>query len=164
MNYIHGKIGIPRAVLLTLAAGVLVAIVTFGVVSGNAQGEGDDTVQEKLTDLRQQVKADPSRGYVSRGGNTGRVTVISDEGGDLSVDTPRGVVQVHIGDQTTIKQYGSDKVLTSDDLTLGKLVALGEGRTPSGEITVIEVVVEGEGGYQLSPVDLGTPGLVPVFP
>ena len=97
-------------------------------------------MQNELEDARRQFKADPSRGYISRRGNTGRIVPMDPQAGRISVDTPKGSLNVRIGEHTVVRKYGGDTVLTIDDLKAGSLVVVDEARTDADDTTKIEMV------------------------
>lgn len=164
MNHFISKMGVPRISLVGLFAVALVGIVAFGSIWGTVQSQEDEAMRDELAEARRQLKEDPSRGYVSIGGNTGRVTSVDSVSAHVTIDTPKGEVTVSIGDETVIREYGSGNQMTADDLTNSKLVVIGSEQTPGGDVSLLEVVPEGEDGYKISPASVDGPAMVPVFP
>ena len=164
MNHFISKMGIPGISLVGLLAVALVGIGAFGSIWGTVQGQEDETMRDELAEARRQLIEDSSRGYVSKGGNTGRVTSIDSASGRVAIDTPKGETMVTIGDQTVIREYGSGNQMTSGDLANSKLVVIGSERTSNGDVALLEVVPEGDDGYKISPASDDGPAMVPVFP
>ena len=102
-----------------------------------------------MEEARRQSEADPSRGYISTSGNTGRIVSIDTQVGLITVDTPKGNLNVSIGERTVIGKYHSDTLMTIDDLKPGILVVVDAARTDAGDATKIEMVPEGEVGYKV---------------
>ena len=158
------RMGMPRMSLAGLFAVALVGIVAFGMIWGTVQGQEDNAMQEDLAEARRQLIEDRSRGYVSKSGNTGRVTAIDSASGVVTIDTPKGELTVTIGHETNVREYGSGDELSANDVSGDKLVVVGSEKTPDGHVALMEVVPEGEGGYKISAAGDDGPAMVPVFP
>ena len=93
--------------------------------------------QDEIAELKRQFAEHASWGFVSRYGRTGRI---------LSVR--------------------ADRALTFEDLTPGTLVTVdgATGTEENYDAGDIEVVPEGEGGFDIAPATGTGPRLMPVFP
>ena len=164
MNQTVGKMKTPKGMLVTLFAAALLVAIAFGATWGIAQGQESEAVPSELEEARRQSEADPSRGYISTSGNTGRIVSIDTQVGLITVDTPKGNLNVSIGERTVIGKYHSDTLMTIDDLKPGILVVVDAARTDAGDATKIEMVPEGEGGYKVGASEADGPIFLPVFP
>ena len=164
MNQTIGKMKALKGMLMALFAAALLVAIALGATWGIVQGQESGSVQSELEEARRQLKADPSRGYISTGGNTGRIVSIDTGVHRIAVDTPKGSLNVSLGEHTVIKKYRGDTLMTIDDLKPGDLVVVDKARTEAGDATKIEMVPEGKGGYNLTPGKADGPNLLPVFP
>ena len=124
--------------------------------------------QDEIADLKRQFFEQASWGFVSRYGRTGRILSVRTEDRTLEIATPRGTLHVRVGAATNIHQTTTDesKELIFEDLTPGILVTV-DGATGTQENSAagdIELVPEGEGGFDIAPAAGSGPRLMPVFP
>ena len=124
--------------------------------------------QDEIAELKRQFFEQASWGFVSRHGRTGRILSVRTEDRTLKIATPRGALHARVGAATNIHQTTNDgsKALTFEDLTPGTLVTV-DGATGTQEDSAagdIELVPEGEGGFDIAPAAGSGPRLMPVFP
>ena len=123
---------------------------------------------EEAAILRRQMEEQASWGFVSRYGRTGRIQVIGTEDKTLQIDTPTGQLNVKMGEDTIIIRTtaGEARTLTFEDLTPGMLVTVdgSTGTAENAEAGEIQVIPEGEAGFNIRPATGSGPSAVPVFP
>ena len=124
--------------------------------------------QADIAELKRQLKEQPHWGFVSQYGRTGRIRSVEAKGQTVRVATPRGPLRARVGEDTAIRETknGEERVLTFEDLTTGMLITVGGPTGTDGDIEAseIQVVPEGEGGFQIKPATGPGPLQVPVFP
>ena len=86
----------------------------------------------------------------------------------VQVVTPRGPLHARVGEGTAIRKTknSEERVLTFEDLTPGMLITVNGPTGTEGDIEAseIQVVPEGEGGFDIRPHSGEGPVAVPVFP
>ncbi len=124
--------------------------------------------QDEITDLKRQFAEQASWGFVSRYGRTGRILSVRADDQTLEIATPRGTLHAKVGAATNIHLTTNDgfRALTFEDLTPGTLVTVdgATGTKENSDAGDIEVVPEGEGGFDITPAVGSGPSLMPVFP
>ena len=124
--------------------------------------------QDEIAELKRQFAEQASWGFVSRYGRTGRILSVRADGQTLEIATPRGTLHARVGVATNIHQTTNDdsRALTFEDLTPGTLVTVdgATGTEENYDAGDIEVVPEGEGGFDIAPATGTGPRLMPVFP
>lgn len=110
-------------------------------------------------ELKRLYQEQAAWGFISRYGRTGRIDSLQLEDGTIHINTPKGFLRANVGADTVIERNIANEIqlLTLDDLTLGTLITV----TESGDI---QVVPEGEGGFNLTPAAGAGPRSIPVFP
>ena len=128
---------------------------------------------EETADLKEAFDEQQATwGYVSQYGRTGRITSVDTDNKTLKVETPKGVLTVAVGDNTSIYRAKDSNTrdvedLNFDAIVVGTLVIVdGETGTDKGaDASEIEVIKEGTGGYNITPANEDEePRLVPLFP
>ena len=124
--------------------------------------------QDEFAEIRRQAMDQAGWGFVSRYGRTGRIRSISDDEKTVQIDTPHGPMLARVGEGTAIHitTAGAARALTFEDLAPGMLVTV-DGKTGTLENAAageIEVVPEGEGGFDIQPATGDGPLLVPLLP
>ncbi len=124
--------------------------------------------QDEIADLKRQFFEQASWGFVSRHGRTGRILSVRTEDRTLEIATPRGTLHVRVGAATNIHQTTKavSRALTFEDLTPGMLVTV-DGATGTQEDSAagdIELVPEGEGGFDIVSAIGSGPRIMPIFP
>ena len=124
--------------------------------------------QDESAELKRQFAEQASWGFVSRYGRTGRILSVRTDDRTLEIATPRGALHARVGAATNIHQNTNavSRSLTFEDLTPGILVTV-DGATGTQENSAagdIEVVPEGEGGFDIAPATGPGPRLMPIFP
>ena len=118
-----------------------------------------------MAKIKSQFAEHASWGFVSRYRLTGRIR--SDDR-TLEIATPKGTLHARVGAATTIHQTTNDdsRALTFEDLTPGILVKVDgvTGTQDNSDAGDIQVVPEGEGGFDIAPAAGPGPHLMPVFP
>ena len=124
--------------------------------------------QDEIAELKRQFAEQASLGFVSRYGRTGRILSVGADDQTLEITTPRGILYARVGAATNIHQTTNDdsRALTFEDLTPGTLVTVDgvTGTEENSDAGDIEVVPEGEGGFDIAPATGSGPRLMPVFP
>ena len=107
-------------------------------------------------------------GFVSRYGRTGRILSVRADDRTLEIATPSGTLHAKVGAATNIHQTTNDdsRAPTFEDLIPGTLVTVdgATGTEENYDAGDIEVVPEGEGGFDIAPATGTGPRLMPVFP
>ena len=124
---------------------------------------------DEITELKRQFAEHASWGFVSRYGRTGRILAVRRaDDQTLEIATPRGTLHARVGAATNIHQTKNDgsRALTFEDLTPGTLVTVdgATGTKENSDAGDIELVPEGEGGFDITPEASSGPRLIPVFP
>ena len=157
------------AVALLLGAGAG-AVFSVGVYPIASQGGGQEQMsEEEAADIRRLFDDQQGTwGFVGRYGRTGRIQLVQEDEKTLEVSTPKGSLRVKVGDDTSISKTedGESKALTIEDLTPGTLVTVdgSTGTKEGADAGEIQVIPEGEGGFDITPSDSSGPRLVPLFP
>ena len=124
--------------------------------------------QDEITELKKQFAEQASWGFVSRYGRTGRILSVRADDQTLEIATPRGTLHTRVGAATNIHRATNDgfRALTFEDLTPGTLVTVdgATGTQENSDAGDIELVPEGEGGFDITPAAGSGPRLMPVFP
>ena len=158
---------VAAALLLGAGAG---AVFSVGVYPIASQGGGQEQMsEEEAADIRRLFDDQQGTwGFVSRYGRTGRIQLVQEDEKTLEVSTPKGSLRVKVGDDTSISKTedGESKALTFEDLTPGTLVTVdgSTGTKEGADAGEIQVIPEGEGGFDITPSDSSGPRLVPLFP
>jgi hypothetical protein len=123
---------------------------------------------DEISEIKRQFEEQSDWGFVSRYGRTGRITSLRSENKTVEIDTPHGSRTVKVGENTNIHQttYDESRSLTFEDLTVGVLVTV-DGETGTKENTEagdIQVVPEGEGGFNIQPAFGSGPRMMPLLP
>ena len=124
--------------------------------------------QDEFAEIQRQAREQAGWGFVSRYGRTGRIRSIQDDEKTVQIDTPHGPMLARVGAGTAIQitTAGEARGLTFEDLVPGMLVTV-DGKTGTPENAAageIEVVPEGEGGFDIQPATGGGSLLVPLLP
>ena len=161
----------PFLVLLMAAlvlGGSAGAVYALGINPINSQEGGRPMSSDDIADLQKQFKDQPQWGFVSRYGRTGIIQSVETKDKTVQVATPRGQLQAKVGEGTAIRETknGEVRVLTFNDLTPGLLITVDgpTGTEGDAEASEIQVVPQGEGGFQIKPATGSGPHAVPVFP
>ena len=124
--------------------------------------------QDEISELKKQFAEQASWGFVSRYGRTGRIMSVRTDDQTLEIATPRGTLHARVGVATNIHRTTTDesKDLIFEDLTPGTLVTVDgvTGTQENSDAGDIEVVPEGEGGFDIAPATGTGPRLMPIFP
>ena len=123
--------------------------------SDNAGGQ-QQMAPEDAADLKRQMEEQASWGFVSRYGRTGRIQSVQAEDKTIQINTPKGALQATVGDGTNIHKTTNEEVrtLTFEELTPGMLVTVdgSNGTRENADASEIQVIPEGEGGFNIQPV------------
>ena len=123
---------------------------------------------DEFAEIKRQFEEQASWGFVSRYGRTGRITSLQSADKTVAIDTPQGSLTAKVGEDTRIHKDTGDESrdLTFEDLTVGMLVTVdGEtGTKENAEAGDIQVVPEGEGGFDIQPASVSGPRMMPVLP
>jgi hypothetical protein len=124
--------------------------------------------RDDLAEVRKQFQEQASWGFVSQYGRTGRIQSVEAKDKTVQVVTPRGPLHARVDEGTAIRKTknGEERVLTFEDLTPGMLITVNGPTGTKGDIEAseIQVVPEGEGGFDIRPHSGEGPVSVPVFP
>ena len=120
-----------------------------------------------INELHREIPAELG-GFVSRYGRTGRILSVRADDRTLEIATPSGTLHAKVGAATNIHQTTNDdsRAPTFEDLIPGTLVTVdgATGTEENYDAGDIEVVPEGEGGFDIAPATGTGPRLMPVFP
>ncbi len=180
LNRLRSAIGGGKSLLFLAVAGLLLGSslgVAYGMgayPSSTSWSEGILTMtSDEAADLKDAFDEQQATwGYVSQYGRTGRITSFNTDTDTFSVQTPKGVLTVTVGDNTHVYRAEDSSTedvedLTFNDLAVGTLIIVdGETGTQKGATAAkIEVIKEGDKGYNIRPADGDEgPRLVPLFP
>ena len=151
-------------IILAAVLAIALALGCQQEVAGQEQMSEEDVAEIKQLFEDQQA----TWGFVSRYGRTGRIRSVQADEKTLEITTPKGSLRVKVGDDTNISkpQDGESRPLAFEDLKPGTLITVdgASGTAEGANAGEIEVIPEGEGGFDITPSESSGPRAVPLFP